>query len=248
MPSGWTRLLLEQFEFPFEVVYPKTLDAGNLSSKFDVLIFPSDLVPTGEGRGGGSGIPAAGRSGRVPRSAWLDYGGATVPQLKKFLEDGGTIVAVGRSAGLGATAGAADRQSSGRAHGQRCRASAAAREVLRAWIDPARWPSTRTPRHRRPGGSRGRVLRQQPGLYAGARRRRSKASDRSPGSIRRRPLEAAGRTVRAISRRRGRHRRAGRQGAAVPLHARDHLPRRSRTARSSSCLTGFICQGQQGRR
>ena len=42
MPSGWTRFLLEQFEFPFEVVFPKTLDAGNLSSKFDVLIFPSD--------------------------------------------------------------------------------------------------------------------------------------------------------------------------------------------------------------
>ena len=24
MPSGWTRWLLEQFEFPFEVVFPKT--------------------------------------------------------------------------------------------------------------------------------------------------------------------------------------------------------------------------------
>ena len=45
MPSGWTRFLLEQFEFPFEVVYPKTLDAGNLSSRFDVLIFPSGSRP-----------------------------------------------------------------------------------------------------------------------------------------------------------------------------------------------------------
>jgi hypothetical protein len=30
MPSGWTRWLFEQFEFPFEVVYPPGLDQGNL--------------------------------------------------------------------------------------------------------------------------------------------------------------------------------------------------------------------------
>ena len=39
MPSGWTRLLLENFEFPFEVVYPPMLDAGNLRAKYDVLVF-----------------------------------------------------------------------------------------------------------------------------------------------------------------------------------------------------------------
>ena len=55
IPSGWTRFVLEQFEFPFEVVYPKVIDAGNLSSRFDVLIFPSDVgpAPAGSGRGGG---------------------------------------------------------------------------------------------------------------------------------------------------------------------------------------------------
>ena len=45
MPSGWVRLLLEQFEFPFELVYPQTLDAGNLKAKFDVLIFPDGGIP-----------------------------------------------------------------------------------------------------------------------------------------------------------------------------------------------------------
>ena len=39
MPSGWTRWLFEQYEFPFEVIYPQTLDAGDLKSKFDVLVF-----------------------------------------------------------------------------------------------------------------------------------------------------------------------------------------------------------------
>jgi hypothetical protein len=33
MPSGWTRWLIEQFEFPFTVVYPQTLDAGDLASR-----------------------------------------------------------------------------------------------------------------------------------------------------------------------------------------------------------------------
>ncbi len=50
MPSGWTRFLLEQFEFPFTVVYPGTLDAGDLASKFDVLIFVTGAVPARDPR------------------------------------------------------------------------------------------------------------------------------------------------------------------------------------------------------
>ena len=46
MPSGWTRWLFEQYEFPFEVVYPQTLDPGDLKSRFDVLVFPTgDAAP-----------------------------------------------------------------------------------------------------------------------------------------------------------------------------------------------------------
>ena len=64
MPSGWTRFLLEQFEFPFEVVFPKGLDAGNLSSRFDVIIFPSGVGPAaGGGRGGGGGGGGGGGRG-----------------------------------------------------------------------------------------------------------------------------------------------------------------------------------------
>ena len=38
--SGWTRWILEQFDFPFSRVYAPRLDAGNLRASFDVLIFP----------------------------------------------------------------------------------------------------------------------------------------------------------------------------------------------------------------
>src|SRR5207302_6721367 len=49
MPSGWTRWLLERFEFPFRVVYPPELDAADLRDKLDVLILPDGAFG---GRGG----------------------------------------------------------------------------------------------------------------------------------------------------------------------------------------------------
>ncbi len=62
MPSGWTRWLFEQYEFPFEVVYPAALDAGDLKSKFDVIVFTDGAIRRGAaagGRGGGGGAAAA---------------------------------------------------------------------------------------------------------------------------------------------------------------------------------------------
>jgi hypothetical protein len=110
MPSGWTRWLLEQFEFPFTVIYPQTLDGGELASKFDVLIFVAGAIPLRESRGGGEGREG-GPSGRGPRSedipaefrSWLGNItlDKTVPELKKFLEAGGTILTIGSSTSLG---------------------------------------------------------------------------------------------------------------------------------------------------
>ncbi len=105
MPSGWTRWLLEQYEFDFEVVYPATLDAGNLKAKYDVLIFPDGGIP--EGAGGGSGF--GGGAGPSPDSIPAEFRNRlgrvtidkTVPQLKKFAEEGGAIIAYGGSANIG---------------------------------------------------------------------------------------------------------------------------------------------------
>jgi hypothetical protein len=60
MPSGWTRLILENFEFPFSVVYPPDLDAGGLHAKYDVLVFNGSGLQAGGGRGGGGGGRAGG--------------------------------------------------------------------------------------------------------------------------------------------------------------------------------------------
>jgi hypothetical protein len=104
MPSGHTRWLLEQFEFPFDVVYPSAFDAGNLASKYDVVLLPSGAVPSREGGRGGAGF-AAPDSATIP-SEFRDRLGRytvarTVPALRQFLEAGGTVVAVGTSANLG---------------------------------------------------------------------------------------------------------------------------------------------------
>ncbi len=105
--SGWTRWILEQFEFPFARVYAPELDGGNLNAKYDVLILPQGAVPAaggggrgGRGGGGGRGgdqseadIPAEYKSqlGRITAET-------TIPQIKAFLDGGGTVIAIGTSA------------------------------------------------------------------------------------------------------------------------------------------------------
>lgn len=102
MPSGWVRFMLEQFEFPFEVVFPGTLDAGNLKAKYDVLLFPDGAIPEGEGGGSGGASP---NPADIPEQYRNQLGRVTIkqtiPQLRQFAEAGGTIVAFGGSAGLG---------------------------------------------------------------------------------------------------------------------------------------------------
>jgi hypothetical protein len=106
MPSGWTRWLFEQYEFPFQVVYPPTLDAGDLKAKFDVLVFPDGAIR--RGNVGGRGTGGGGRGGFAPVTADSvpdEYKGwvgrisddKTMPQLQKFVESGGSIVTIGSS-------------------------------------------------------------------------------------------------------------------------------------------------------
>jgi hypothetical protein len=106
--SGWTRWILEQFEFSFERVFAPRLDAGNLNTAYDVLIFPSGGIPAasasgqggrGGGRGGGSGADAA---NEIPQEYRAQVGrvsaDATLPRIRQFVEGGGTVIAIGDSA------------------------------------------------------------------------------------------------------------------------------------------------------
>ncbi len=106
MPSGWIRWLLEQMEVPFEVVYAQRLDAGNLRQAYDVIILPDGAVPTGAPAGGGGGgsfgLQPAPESIPAEFRGWLGRVTVdrTVPQLKAFLEAGGTVLTIGGSTSL----------------------------------------------------------------------------------------------------------------------------------------------------
>jgi hypothetical protein len=103
--SGWTRWILEQFEFPFERVFAQKLDAGNLHASYDVLIFPNGAIPaaSGAGRGGRGGGPSPNDALMdIPQEYRSQLGRVsvdrTVPQLRQFIEAGGTVIAIGDAA------------------------------------------------------------------------------------------------------------------------------------------------------
>jgi hypothetical protein len=93
--SGWARFILEQFEFPYRVVYPPSLDSGALISKFDVLILPDGVNFIRPG----ARAPQRVNPDDVP-AEYRDRIGSmtvakTVPQILEFLNAGGTVLAIG---------------------------------------------------------------------------------------------------------------------------------------------------------
>ncbi|MBV9155200.1 MAG: peptidase [Acidobacteriaceae bacterium] len=106
MPSGWTRWIFEQFEFPFKVVYPHELDAGDLAKNYDVLVLTDGAIRAPAAPGGS----AEGFSQRQPKPeeipaeyrSWLGVitPEKTAPQIRQFVERGGAVIAIGSSTQL----------------------------------------------------------------------------------------------------------------------------------------------------
>jgi hypothetical protein len=108
MASGWMRWLLEQFEFPHEVVFAPALDEGNLRAKFDVLLFVGGSIPAfppreDRGEEGFRASPPP-KPEDIPEEFRPRLGRVTVektlPRLREFVEQGGTILAVGGATSL----------------------------------------------------------------------------------------------------------------------------------------------------
>lgn len=102
--SGWVRYIMEQYHFPINVIYAKDIDAGNLRSKYDVIVFVTGAIPALNPSGNtyrarneikAEDIPEEyrGRLGRITADK-------SIPALKKFAELGGTIVTLGSSTNL----------------------------------------------------------------------------------------------------------------------------------------------------
>jgi len=98
--SGWIRWLLERYEFPFERVYAPGIDRGDLNDRYDVLILPDDAE-----------LQRFDRTPLTIPSQYRDETGVltadrSVPALRRFVEKGGTIVAIGQAARMASSLGA----------------------------------------------------------------------------------------------------------------------------------------------
>jgi hypothetical protein len=104
MPSGWLRWIFEQHHFDFNLIYAKEINAGNLKDKYDVLVFVDGAIP--------AVIPGAPSPyeekepnlDEIPSEFHPMIGKITadksVPALKAFIEQGGSVVTIGSSANL----------------------------------------------------------------------------------------------------------------------------------------------------
>jgi hypothetical protein len=102
--EGWTRWLLEHFDYQYNNIFDPELKKGDLNAKYDVIIFPDDSTATltGEpaapgaagGRGGGGG--GEGRNPlEFPPEYRSGFGEDGVKALRDFAQKGGTIITLG---------------------------------------------------------------------------------------------------------------------------------------------------------
>ena len=81
--EGWTRWLLEQYEFPYTTVTDADIRAGNLRARFDAIILPS-------------ATQAQLAAGLEPTVVPAEYAGGLGPEgtaaIKAFVQAGGTLI------------------------------------------------------------------------------------------------------------------------------------------------------------
>ena len=96
MDEGWTRFVLESFEFPYTTLMDEEIKKGDLKKKYDTIILPNDseamilgkdLEEYYRKRFGGARSPP-----NYPPEYRSGIGDEGVEALKKFVEEGGTLV------------------------------------------------------------------------------------------------------------------------------------------------------------
>ena len=86
--EGWTRWLLERYEFPFKNVSDAEVRAGNLRAQFDAIIVPSSSAER---------LVAGYPPGVVPPEYTGGLGESGVAAIKSFVEAGGTLICLDQS-------------------------------------------------------------------------------------------------------------------------------------------------------
>ena len=89
--EGWTRWIFERYEFPYTTLHNADVQGGGLRAKFDAIVLPDQTARSLlEGQSSAS-IPAEYRGGLGDRG-WL--------RLKEFVDQGGTLIALGDASNL----------------------------------------------------------------------------------------------------------------------------------------------------
>jgi len=97
MDEGWTRWLLERYEFPFQSLYDKDIRARGLRSRFDVIVVPDQGAEAiVQGWRKAAEVPAEG--GRMADEYTGGIGEEGVASLREFIESGGSLVALNKAA------------------------------------------------------------------------------------------------------------------------------------------------------
>ena len=107
MPTGWDQWILKEFEFPAQQVFGDRIEAGELGKDFDVLVFhtglpgPRDLERAAQ-RKDEENLDKL-QAALPPFEDWRNLkarttrltGEKSLPALRAFVEQGGTLVALG---------------------------------------------------------------------------------------------------------------------------------------------------------
>ena len=93
MDEGWTRLVLEQYGFPYQTLKDAEIKAGNLNERVDLLILPDDSIDMiigdkAEDRLRENPIPPEYRSG---------IGEEGIKAIKEFVKGGGTLITLNQA-------------------------------------------------------------------------------------------------------------------------------------------------------
>jgi hypothetical protein len=91
MDEGWTRWLLEQYDFPYTTLHDAEIRAGNLAEKFDVIVFASQAKSSILNGNRSAGVRPEHRGGIGPEGSRA---------IEEFVRAGGTLVTFGAASDL----------------------------------------------------------------------------------------------------------------------------------------------------
>ncbi len=100
MDEGWTRWLLEDFEFPYDTLMDAAITGGDLNDAYDVIVLPADSVARMTGEEPEDSRGRGGRSDDYPPEYRSGFGDDGVAALEAFVENGGTLVTFAQAGDL----------------------------------------------------------------------------------------------------------------------------------------------------